>query len=307
MSGLRESLAEYLAVRRALGYRLERAEKLLCQFLDHLDATGADQITVERALEWATLPAGGTHWHAMRLQAVRGFARYLHEVDPQVEVPAAELLPDRPHRATPYLYADRQILALMGAASTLRTPHRAATFRTLFGLLAVTGMRIGEAIALDRSDFDADHGVLVVRHGKFGKSRELPLHPSTTSALARYLRRRDRPRPAAPTDALLVSSAGTRLLVANVQTTFRTLRARAGILPRSAACRPRLHDARHSFAVRTLLDAYRTDGDVAPTLAVLSTYLGHVDPGKTYWYLEAAPELMELASQRLERHLGAGR
>jgi integrase len=307
MSPLHDSLAEYLAVRRALGYRLERAEKLLHQFLDHLDATGADQITVARAVEWATLPAGAGAWHSYRLQAVRGFARYLHEVDPQVEVPATELLPDRPHRATPYLYTDQEILALITAASSLSTPHRAATFRTLFGVLTVTGMRIGEAIALDRSDFDADHGVLVVRNGKFGKSRELPLHPSTTTAIARYLRRRDRPRPAAPNDALLVSNVGTRLLVTNVQTTFRTLRARAGILPRSASCRPRLHDARHSFAVRTLLDAYRTDGDVAPPLAVLSTYLGHVDPGKTYWYLEAAPELMALAAQRLERHLGAGR
>lgn len=307
MSPLRDSLAEYLTVRRALGYRLERAEKLLHQFLDHLDATGGDQITVERALEWATLPTGGKHWHALRLQAVRGFARYLHEVDPRAEVPPAELLPDRPHRATPYLYTDQQILALIKAASTLGTPHRTATFRTLFGVLAVTGMRIGEAIALDRSDFDGDHGVLVIRHGKFGKSRELPLHPSATTAIARYLRRRDRPRPAAPTDALLVSNAGTRLLVWNVQTTFRTLRTRAGILPRSAGCRPRLHDVRHSFAVHTLLDAYRSDGDVAPTLAVLSTYLGHVDPGKTYWYLEAAPELMALAAQRLERHLGAER
>jgi integrase len=307
MTGLRESLAEYLAVRRALGYRLERTEKLLGQFLDHLDATGAEQITVEHALAWATLPARGEHWHYMRLGAVRGFARYLHEVDPRVEVPAADLLPDRPRRAVPYLYTDRQILGLMGAASTLRTSHKAATFRTLFGLLVVTGMRIGEALALDRSDFNADLGTLTIRNGKFGKSRELPLHPSTTSALTRYLRRRDRLRPAGPTDALLVSNAGTRLLVSDVQTTFRTLRASAGILPRSAACRPRLHDIRHSFAVRTLLDAYRTDGDAAPTVAALSTYLGHVDPGKTYWYLEAAPELMELAGERLERHLGAGR
>jgi integrase len=307
MSGLRESLAEYLAVRRALGYRLERTEKLLGQFLDHLDATGADQITVEHALAWAILPGGGEHWHAMRLGAVRGFARYLHEVDPRVEVPAADLLPDRPRRAVPYLYTDRQILGLMGAASTLRTSHRAATFRTLFGLLVVTGMRIGEALALDRSDFDADLGVLIIRNGKFGKSRELALHPSSTSAVTRYLRRRDRPRPAGPTDALLLSGAGTRLLVGDVQSTFRRLRARVRILPRSAACRPRLHDVRHSFAVRTLLDAYRTDGDAAPRLAALSTYLGHVDPGKTYWYLEAAPELMELAGARLERHLGAGR
>ena len=280
MNGLRESLAEYLAVRRALGYKLEGTEPLLRQFLDHLDAAGIDQITVEHALEWATLPAAGEHWHAMRLGAIRGFARYLHDLDPRVEVPAADLLPDRPRRAVPYLYTDEQILALIEAAGTLRSAHKTATFRTLFGLLVVTGMRIGEAIALDRADFDADLATLIIRHGKFGKSRELPLHPSTTSALTRYLARRDRPRPAGPTEALLVSNAGTRLFISDVQTAFRTLRARAGILPRSAACRPRLHDMRHSFAVRTLLDAYRTDGDPDPRIAALSTYLRHVDPAR---------------------------
>lgn len=258
MSGLRESLAEYLAVLRALGYRLVGTERLLGQFLDHLDAVGADRITVEHALAWATRPAAGQHWHAMRLGAVRGFARYLHEVDPRVEVPAADWLPDRPRRAVPYLYTDEQILGLIEAAGTLRSAHKTATFQTLFGLLIATGMRIGEAIALDRADFDADLETLIIRHGKFGKSRELPLHPSTTSALTRYLARRDRPRPAGPTEALLISTVGTRLFISDVETSFRALRARAGILPRSAACRPRLHDMRHSFAVRTLLDAYRT-------------------------------------------------
>jgi integrase/recombinase XerD len=174
-------------------------------------------------------------------------------------------------------------------------------------LLIVTGMRIGEAIALDRADFDPALGTLIIRHGKFGKSRELPLHPSTTSALTRYLARRDRPRPAGPTEALLPSNAGTRLRISDVQTAFRALRTRAGIRPRSATCRPRLHDMRHSFAVRTLLDAYRTDDDAGPRIATLSTYLGHVDPGKTYWYLDAAPELMALAGQRLQRHLGGKR
>jgi integrase len=307
MSGLRESLTEYLALRRALGYRLERSEKLLGQFLDYLDANGADRITVEHAVAWATLPGRGQHWHAMRLGAVRGFARYLREVDPRVEVPAADLLPDKSGRAIPCLYTDEQIPALMRAAGTLRVAHKAATFQTLFGLLAATGMRIGEAIALDRSDFDASVGTLTVRNAKFGKSRELPLHPTTTSALTRYLACRDRPRPVGPTEALLVSTVGTRLFMSDVQACFRTLRARAGILPRSAACRPRLNDLRHSFAVRTLLDAYRTDGDPVPRIAALSTYLGHVNPGKTYWYLQAAPELLELAGGRLERHLGEGR
>jgi integrase/recombinase XerD len=205
----------------------------------------------------------------------------------------------------PYLYTDEEILGLIEAAGTLRSAHKTATFRTLFGLLIATGMRIGEAIALDRADFDAYLGTLIVRHGKFGKSRELPLHATTTSALTGYLRRRDRPRPAGPTEALLISTVGSRLFISDVETCFRALRARAGTLPRSAACRPRLHDMRHSFAVRTPLDAYRTDGDPGPTIAALSTYLGHVDPGKTYWYLQAAPELMALAGKRLERHLGA--
>jgi len=208
----------------------------------------------------------------MRLGAVRGFARYLHEADPRVEVPAADLLPDKSGRAVPYLYTDEQIAALIDAAGTLRIAHKTATFRTLFGLLAATGMRIGEAIALDRSDFDANAGTLTVHNTKFGKSRELPLHPSTTAALTRYLARRDRRRPAGSTEALLVSTVGTRLLMSDVQTCFRTLRARAGILPRSAACRPRLHDLRHSFAVCTLLDAYRTDGDPGLKIAALSTY-----------------------------------
>jgi integrase len=307
MSDLRESLAEYLAVRRALGYKLEGTERLLGQFLGYLDAAGADRITVAHAVAWATLPGAGEHWHSMRLGAVRGFARCLHEVDSRVEVPAAELLPDRPRRAVPYLYTDEEITALIKAAGTLRSAHKTATFRTLFGLLIATGMRIGEAVALDRADFDPGLGTLIVRRGKFGKSRELPLHPTTTSALKRYLARRDRPRPVGPTAALLVSNAGTRLWMSDVQAAFRMLRARAGILPRSARCRPRLHDMRHSFAVRTLLDAYRTDGDPGSAIAALSTYLGHVDPGKTYWYLEAAPELMALAGQRLERHLGDGR
>jgi integrase len=304
VSALRQSVAEYLAVRRALGYKLEQTERFLRQFLDYLDAKGTDRITVKDAVAWATLPGRGHHWHAMRLGAVRGFARYLHEVDPLVEVPAADLLPDKSGRAVPYLYSDEQIVALIAAAGTLRIAHKTATFQTLFGLLAATGMRVGEAVGLDRSDLVADAGTLTVRNAKFGKSRELSLHPSTTGALTRYLRRRDRPMPVGPTEALLVSTVGTRLFTSDVQTAFRALRARAGILPRSAACRPRLHDLRHSFAVRTLLDAYRTAGDPGPTIAALSTYLGHVDPGKMYWYLQAAPELMALAGKRLERHLG---
>ena len=305
MSPLRAALADYLALRRSLGYKLERAEKLLGQFLAYLEKRGARTITTEQALAWARLPANASpSWLSFRLSAVRGFARYLQTIDPACEMPPAELLPDRSHRATPYLYSEGQIAAVIEAAGTLGTPHRTATLRTLIGLLAVTGMRVGEAIALDRGDVDRAEGLLVIRGAKFGKSRELPLHRSTADALRRHLRRADRPRPAAGTDAVFVSMAGTRLLYRNVQGTFRQLLDRAGFELRSTGCRPRLHDLRHSFAVRTILDAYRDGGQVEGRLAALSTYLGHADPAQTYWYLSAAPELMELAADRLERHLG---
>jgi integrase len=189
----------------------------------------------------------------------------------------------------------------MAAAAMLRTSHRVATYRTLIGLLVVTGMRVGEAIALDRDDFDPTSGVLTVRSGKFGKIRELPLHSSAVDALREYLRRCDRPRPATKTPAMFVSTAGTRLLYCSVQRTFRRLVRRAGLKPRTASCRPRIHDIRHSFAVRTLIDAYHDGRDPQAQLSLLSTYLGHVDPGKTYYYLSAAPELLMLAGSRLER------
>ena len=306
MSPLRAALADYLAVRRALGYKLERAEKLLDQFTAYLEQRGAKTITVEHALAWAMLPGGGDAWLALRMSVVRGFANHLQTIDPACEVPAGELLPDRPHRATPYLYSEEQVVALIAAAGTLRDAHRAATYRTLVGLLAVTGMRIGEAIGLDRDDVDSQAGSILVRDAKFGKSRELALHRSTVEALRRYLRRRDRPGSAPSTNAVFVSTRGTRLVYRSVSDTFAGLLGRAGIAPRSASCRPRLHDLRHSFAVRTILDGYRDGGEPEGRLAALSTYLGHADPANTYWYLSAAPELMGLAARRLERDIGGG-
>ncbi len=305
MSALTTSLADYLALRRGLGYGLVRQEKLIKQFLEYLSERQESEIKTELALAWANSAGGGAAWHSYRLQAVRGFARYLRAQGEPVEIPAAELLPGQPQRATPYLYCEAEIEALIGAASSLGSPHRTATFQTLIGLLAVTGMRIGEAIGLNRGDFDSSSEVLTVRRGKGGRSRELPLHSSAATALLRYLRRRDRPGPPPGEDPLLVSAAGTRLLIGNVQTAFRALRERAAI-PRLASGRgPRIHDIRHSFAVRTLIDAHREGADVGRRLALLSTYLGHVDPASTYWYLDASPELMALASARLESYLNA--
>jgi len=182
---------------------------------------------------------------------------------------------------------------------------RVATYQTLIGLLGVTGMRVGEAIGLDRHDFNARHGVLVIRHAKFNKTRELPLHATTVAALRRYLTYRDCQRSAARTPALFISTAGTRLLYCNVQWTFHRLLRQAGLVPRTASCRPRIHDLRHSFAVSTLLEAYRDGGsDTEQRFTLLSTYLGHVDPAASYWYLSAAPELLAKAAVRLDRQRG---
>lgn len=305
MSGpLRERLGDYLALRRALGYRLARPEKLLNQFLDHLERRGETVITIAAALDWARLPAGGSaNWWAYRLAAVRGFATYLHTLDPAHEVPALDLLPQRPLRAHPYLYSDAEISALIAAADTLPTPLRRATFTTLIGLLAVTGIRVGEAVALDRDDVDLVAGRLTVRFGKFGKARELVLHPSTVEALRGYQRLRRRYAPRTGTPALFVSLAGTRLRYCNIHWTFHRLVRVAGLEPRSSSCRPRIHDLRHSFAVRSMLDAYAAGEDGQTRLTLLSTWLGHVHPASTYWYLSASPELMTVAGQRLEAHL----
>jgi integrase len=308
MSALERRLSEYLAVRRALGYKLERAGKLLAQFLDWLNERELSVITTELALEWATLPpATGSNWHRQRLSVVRGFAAHLHAIEPAHEVPPADLLPSRRRRAVPYLYSDGEVLALMDAASIIPTPHRAATLRTLIGLLAVTGMRVGEAIRLDRSDVDCQHGLLIVRDSKFGKSRELALDPTTIAALRRYLRRRDRPSPVEPTPAVFTSATGTRLTYCNVHLAFKRIVRHGGLEARSAECRPRPHDLRHTFAVNAILDAYRSGDDIQARLPLLSTYLGHVNPGSTYWYLQAAPELLALAGQRLEDYLQGDR
>lgn len=307
MSRLREQIADYLRLRRSLGYKLVEHERFLKQFLDYLEKQEATTITAENAVAWAKLPAGtNPRWHGARLSAVRGFAAWAHAFDPDIQVPPTGLLPMGSTRATPYLYSADQIWALMNAAADLVPSVRAATFQTLIGLLAVTGMRAGEAIRVDLTDLDFDAGTLTVRNTKFGKTRLLPLHPSTVDELRTYLTLRS--TTALPgTTALLISVAGTGLTYDNAYKVFKKLTAQAGIVPRSTACRPRMHDMRHSFAVNTLLDAYRSGGDVGAWLPVLSTYLGHTEPANTYWYLQAAPELLALAADRLNTHDAEGR
>ena len=302
MSRLREQVTDYLRLRRSLGYKLVEHERFLNQYLDYLEESQATTITAENAVAWAKLPTGvNPRWHGARLSAVRGFAAWAHAFDSDIEVPPAGLLPMRTTRATPYLYSQDQIRALMNAAAGLTPQMRSATFQTLIGLLAVTGMRAGEATRADATDLDLDAGTLTVRGTKFGKTRLLPLHASVVDELRGYLERRS--VAALPgTTALLISTAGTRLTYDNACKVFKKLTAQAGILPRSNACRPRMHDLRHSFAVDTLRDAYRAGVDVGERLPLLSTYLGHTEPANTYWYLHAAPELLALAAARLDTH-----
>jgi integrase/recombinase XerD len=300
---LGQVVADYLRLRRALGFRLERAERLLAQFLGYLADNDIDVITAEVALAWAVLPADADpRWWDHRLTTVRLFAAYLHTLDPRTQIPPAGMIRCRPLRATPYLYTDAEVAALIAVAGKLRRPLRARTFQTLIGLLAATGMRIGEVISLDRADFDTSRGVLTVRDTKFGKSRLIPLHLSVVDALSAYLGCRDELLPAAASAALLVSLRGTRLRYNDVWRTVHDLTEQAGLSARSASCRPRIHDFRHSFAVATVLDGYARGDDVQALLPRLATYLGHADPKHTYWYLSAAPELMALAGQRLQTH-----
>lgn len=304
MSTLRQAAGDYLAIRRSLGFKLIAEEYLLRSFTDYAEQAGASRLTIDLALDWAWLPAGKDPiWCGKRLGVVRGFARHLHTLDPATEVPPAGLLPRRTRRATPYLYTGEEVARLMAAARGLPSPLVAVTCETLIGLLATTGLRIGEATRLDRTDIDFDDGVITVVAGKFGRWREVPLHPSTTQALASYARRRDElcPGPTAP--SFFISTTGTRLIPARVRQTFARILRTAGLLPRSPRCRPRLHDFRHRFAVSTLLDWYQAGVDVQARLPLLSAYLGHVDPSSTYWYLEATPELLALAAARQERVL----
>lgn len=297
---LHAAVADYLALRRSLGFKLDDADRLLGGFVTYLNDNDVPTITSKAALAWATEPAAAQPaWWARRLEIVRQFAIYLHAFDPRVEIPPVDVLPHGPKRAEPFIYSQTDIAALLHAAGKLR-PMTAATYTTLIGLLTVTGMRVGEAIRLDRTDLDHRNGLLTVRFGKFGKSRQLPLHPTTTDALRAYLRTRDRHIHEPRATALLVSTAGTRLFYSNVHLTFQKLTRTAEITPRSSACRPRLHDLRHTFAVNTLVGWQRAGLDIQPRLPWLSTYLGHIAPSSTYWYLTATPELLAGAANRLE-------
>ena len=249
---------DYLAMRRSLGFKLHGEGRMLADFAARLDDAGQASITISAALAWATesQQAAPAHWRR-RLSVVRGFARYLATLDPACQIPPADLLAAPSHRPPPYIYSDQEIAALIHAAGTIAAPMPSATLQALISLIAATGLRVGEALALDRGDAGPDAAMLTVT-GKNDQTRLVPLHPATVAMLARYAARRDRlcPHPASP--ALFLTSTGRR--------------------------RPRVHDLRHAFAVTTLTRWYRDGADVQAKLPVLSAYLGHSCPEATYWY-----------------------
>ena len=301
MTSLRQALADYLRIRRRLGFELKATERQLEKFVAFLEQAGAERITSELAVRWARSPVDAhPHRWGQRLSMVRCFARYLATLDPASEIPSIDLLPARRPRVAPYIYSPAEINALIDAAGQLAPPLRAASCRTVIGLMATTGVRLGEALGLDRHDVDLDDGALHVRAGKT-KQRAVPLHPTTARALRTYARQRDRHGPHPSSPAFFLNTRGGRLANGEFNHRFAKLIREVGLEGAGERARPRPHDLRHTMAVRTLLDWIQAGEDVDQRMPELSTFLGHVQPESTYWYLQAVPELMALISARLER------
>lgn len=305
MSALRQAVEQYLTLRKQLGFKLHDTERALRSFSTFVESESASTITVDLALRWATRPAGAqpATW-AWRYGTVRRLALWLSAGDTRVEVPPPGLLSGRYRRKRPYLYSDAEVEAIVRAAARLDSPKglKGATYSTLFGLLAATGLRISEAVALDRERVDLQEGILHVHRTKFGKSRLVPVHESTCRVLADYAARRDRVV-RGTSSAFFVSEQGGRLTQWAARYNFAKVSQEIGLRAPVPGHRhghgPRLHDFRHRFAAHTLLNWYRTGRNVERELPKLATYLGHVHVNDTYWYIEALPELLQLAIDRL--------
>jgi integrase/recombinase XerD len=303
-------LDRYLSVRRSLGYDLRTEERRLRRFARFADQEGAPHIDTALFLRWdASLPAATTSTRSARLSAVRLFAQWLSSIDPAHEVPTRGLLPDRSQRPRPHIYSEAEIASIIAAAKALPSIYglRGLTYSTLFGLIAVTGLRISEALALDHDDLDVENGVVRVRRGKLGKERLLPLDSTVVAQLVGYSAERDRLLGSAP-DAFFVTCKGTRLTDCSARYNFAHACQQIGLRAHQHYCRhgrgPRIHDLRHTFAVQTMINWYRTGKDPAREMIRLTTYLGHTDPDNTFWYLEAVPELLDLAMARVTSNGG---
>lgn len=303
MSDLNGHVDDYLRLRRSLGYKLAREGVVLPRFTQYLQASGASTVTTDLAIAWAQLPqnVGAKLW-TQRLIAARGFAKYLQTIDAAAQVPPAGVFGFRATRPTPYLWSQADIGRLLEAASELKSPFRAATYEAFLGLLAVTGLRSGEAMDLRTGDVDLDAGLITINQAKLDRARLIPLHPSTVTVLGSYTCRRDGLHSQPKSETFFVTDAGTSLKHTSVHDTFSRLIAVLGLATEDV--HPRMHDLRHSFAVRTLINWHRAGHDIEARIPALATYLGHVNPASTYWYLSASPELMELAAARLADRFG---
>jgi len=307
MNTLRESVEDYLAMRRALGFTLRDTGKFLLDFVTYMEQHRAAYITQALALAWAQQPMNAQPaWRARRLGMVRLFACHRCATDPRTQIPPQRLLPHQPRRARPYLYSEDEIQRLLNVARAL--PYRCRcdalrpwTYYCLFGLLCVSGLRLGEACRLEVKDVDLQAAVLTIRSTKFGKSRLVPLHASTCNVLDDYIKRRQQHFAARTTSSyLFVSSRGNRLDGGSIHRTFYSLTRQIGLRGATDSRGPRLHDMRHRFATNTLVHWYQSDQDPERLLPILSTYLGHVHVADTQWYLNSSPELMREAMRRLE-------
>lgn len=308
MTTLEQHLGDYLRLRRSLGHDLADPARQLPRFVAFLDGRGHATITTAAALEWAdqrSTPPGSSAG-PKRMTAARGFAKYMAGIDPVTEVPPQGLLTYAARAPRPFIYSPADLETILDRLHGLTPETRAATYTTLIGLLAASGMRIGEAIRLDLDDVDWERGVLLIRESKFGKSRLIPLLGSSVHALREYQRQRQQLRPEPTDPSFFVQRSGRRLSYPLVQQTFRRVvdDERIGV---DAFHRPRLHDFRHTFAVRTLLGWYRAGLDVQARIPILSTYLGHREPAHTYWYLSAVPELLACAAERQQARWTAAR
>lgn len=308
MSSLRDALQGYLSLRRSLGYKMLDEARQLPRFVAFLEERSATHITVRLALQWAQEGRAQPAESARRLCFVRGFARYCSATDALTEVPPVRLLPYRSTRAKPYLYTDDELRRLLEAARQLptrwpSTPLRPWVFLCLFGLLAVTGLRISEALDLELEDVDLEQAVLTIRAPKLGRTRLVPIHASTADVLGQYLRQREAYLRERGYDStyVFVSNRGTRLDVGRVHRAFYALSRQIGLREVGASKGPRLHDLRHRMAVVTLTHWYASGDEPEQRMPVLSTYLGHVCVAGTYWYLSGEPALMAQALARLER------
>jgi integrase/recombinase XerD len=304
MNSLRAGVSEYLELRRSLGFRLKKDERLLLDFADFMDRRHAARITVKLAVEWAQQPEStDQNYLAGRLRAVRSFTRYRILTDPRTEIPPTDVLPRQRSTFQPHIFSEDEIMRLLAASLQRRRGAKAISRwsrYTIFGLLSVTGMRVSEVLNLDLEDVDLDCGVLTIRNSKFGKSRLVPVHPTTCDVLRIYREHRDEFLAGRAARPFFVSPLGCRVTHSVLGLSFRRLTRKLGMRGASDTTGPRLHDLRHAMAVEVLRRCYRAGADPERRLPALSTYLGHTHLNYTYWYLHQNPSLMTEAMARLQ-------